>query len=456
VTAFVVVPIAGSSAQGPGAAAPAATAANPTAAAEARALHASRKGTPRGHFPASLGVFFPTTLALFNLDDPDTASVDLPLYTGWGPDGRAVRYILTEASDFEVARQLGVNFAPKLAYGVGTGGDQRVTLRNGRMVFRGAVDFRPRRTLVPGTTPDMPFPPSVAQPGGVGDAEWSGLVVLPSGVALNVMVVANATGFHDRANQLDYARATVNYSLADGYQGGDQFYYHLVTESSDAVAATIEQGVWSPRLGLLPGAGGANSARTARLGFAPTANGPTGVGNPQRQGLNSTIVDDDRAPNNVFPIDPDNRKRTGNDYSPMWDAHVYVWTPEAVAAGERRAVNGVEDLAALKGGRAGDGCAGERRAGQPQHRWAHADEHHHQLPSDRAAPGPASPAGGPAAQRVRMTAARPRSAAAHTPLVGGRHETSEVCGRSTRSWPPAGQPPIWSQSRSAWGPWPRR
>jgi hypothetical protein len=25
-----------------------------------------------------------------------------------------------------------------------------------------------------------------------------------------------------------------------------------------------------------------------------------------------------------------------------------VWTPEAVAAGERRAVNGVEDLAALK------------------------------------------------------------------------------------------------------------
>ena len=349
-TALVAVPTVAHSAAGWGvAAAPAVVqGAGAVAAAEARALHGSRKGTPRGRFPASLGVFFPTTLALFNLDDPDTASVDLPLYTGWGPDGRAVRYILTEASDFEVARTLGVNFAPKLAYGIGTGGDQRVTLRNGRMVFRGAVDFRPRRTLVSGTTPDMPFPPSVAQPGGVGDAEWSGLVVLPSGVALNVMVVANATGFHDRANQLDYARATVNFSLADGYQGGDQFYYHLVTDSSDAVAATIEQGVWSPRLGLLPGAGGANSARTARLGFAPTANGPTGVGNPQRQGLNSTIVDDDRAPNNVFPIDPDNAKRTGNDYSPMWDAHVYVWTPQAVAAGERRAVNGVEDLAALK------------------------------------------------------------------------------------------------------------
>lgn len=352
-TALVVVPTVTSSASGPGVAAapavaPMASATATTAAAEARALLASRSGATHGHFPASLGVFFPSTLGLYNLDDPDTASVDLPLYTGRGPDGRAVKYILTEASDFGVARRLGVNFAPKLAHGVGTGGDQRVTLRNGQMMFRGAVDFRPRRTLAPGTTPGMAFPPSVAKPGGVGDVEWSGLVVLPSGVALNVMVVANATGFHDRANRLDYARGTVNYSLADGYQGGDQFYYHLVTESSDAVAATIEQGVWSPRLGRLPGAGGANSARTARLGFAPTANGPTGVGNPQRQGLNSTIVDDDRAPNNVFPLDPNNAKRTGNDYSPMWDAHVYVWTPQAEAAGERRAVNGIEDLAALK------------------------------------------------------------------------------------------------------------
>ncbi|MBC8090654.1 MAG: hypothetical protein H7Y15_01680, partial [Pseudonocardia sp.] len=193
------------------------------------------------------------------------------------------------------------------------------------------------------------FPPSVAEPGGVGDAEWSGLVVLPSGSALNVMVVANQTGVHDRARALDYAAEEVTFSLADGFEGGDQYYYHLVTESSDAVAATVEQGVYSPRLGNLPGEGLSEVGdRSPRLGFAPTANGEVGFSNPERQGLNSTIVDDDRAPINVFPLDPENNKREANNYSPMWDAHVYVWTDEAVAAGERRRVNGLEDLQALR------------------------------------------------------------------------------------------------------------
>jgi len=316
---------------------------------EARAILASRGGDDRGQFKARTNVFFPATLGLANLRDPDTASVDLPLYTGIGPGGKKVKYILTEASRFKVARQLGVNFSPKLRYGIGTGGDQAVTLnKNGLMRFKGAIDFSPRRVLQAGTGPSA-FPPAVAQPGGVGDAEWSGLVVLPSGTALNVMVVANRTGFHDRANKLDYRAEEVNFSLADGFQGGDQYYYHLVTESSDAVAATVEQGVYSPRLGNLPAAGKSRfSDRSARLGFAPTANGETGIGNPQRQGLNSTIVDDDRAPINVFPIDPTNGKRKGNNYSPMWDAHVYVWTDAAIAAGERRRVKGLADLRALK------------------------------------------------------------------------------------------------------------
>lgn len=315
---------------------------------EARDILRSRDGKDRGHFRSEDNVFLPSTLGLANLEDPDTANVDLPLYTGIGPDGGWVKYILTEAADYDVARRLGLNYAPKLAYGVGTGGDQAVTLEDGLMKFGGAVDFSPRRVLQAGTGPSA-FPPAVAVPGGVGDAEWSGLVVLPSGSALNVMVVANGTGFHDRANALDYAAEEVNFSLADGFQGGDQYYYHLVTESSDPVAATIEQGIYSPRLANLPAFGQSDlSDRSALLGFAPTANGETGIGNPQRQGLNSTIVDEDRAPINVFPIDPDNRQREGNNYSPMWDAHVYVWTDAAIAAGERRRVNGLEDLQALK------------------------------------------------------------------------------------------------------------
>jgi hypothetical protein len=60
--------------------------------------------------------------------------------------------------------------------------------------------------------------------------------------------------------------------------------------------------------------------------------------------LNSTIVDGGADPVNVFPLDPDNDRRYFNNYSPMWDAHVNVWTDAAIAAGERRAIRGFGDL----------------------------------------------------------------------------------------------------------------
>ena len=53
----------------------------------------------------------------------------------------------------------------------------------------------------------------------------------------------------------------------------------------------------------------------------------------------------------MFPLDPDNAKRDDNNYSPMWDAHIYVWTPAAVKAGQRKRLKSVADLAqALKAG----------------------------------------------------------------------------------------------------------
>jgi hypothetical protein len=68
------------------------------------------------------------------------------------PDGRDdVWYIVTEAADYDVAKVLGVNFAPKLAFGADTDGSQEVTLRRGRLAFRGAVDFAPERFVSPGT-----------------------------------------------------------------------------------------------------------------------------------------------------------------------------------------------------------------------------------------------------------------------------------------------------------------
>ena len=55
------------------------------------------------------------------------------------------------------------------------------------------------------------------------------------------------------------------------------------------------------------------------------ANGPTGKGNPQRQGLNSALSDG-LSPLNVFGGIP----TVATDYSPLWDLNLGVWTEEAV------------------------------------------------------------------------------------------------------------------------------
>ncbi len=321
---------------------------------EAKALLRSRAATVtarasrRERHTDEQNVFLPSTLALRGLETPGEANATLPAFRGVGPNGRAdVWYIVTEAADFEVARTLGVNYAPRLVFGRDTAGSQEVAIRRGRLRFRGAVDFAPERRLVGGEGGGAlgAFPPSLAEPGAVADDAWSSLVVLPSGSVLNVQVVANATGEHDRLIRLDRRRGEATLQLLDGWQGGERFYYHLVTDSSDPVAATIELAVYAPRLANLPAFGESSAAdRSALLGFSPNANGETGADNPERQGLNSTIVDDDRDPVNVFPLDPDNDKRFANGYSPMWDAHVSQWTERAIADGERRAIRGFADL----------------------------------------------------------------------------------------------------------------
>lgn len=289
-------------------------------------------------------VFFPGVLAI----DFKRKQVTLPLYKGLGPSGKPVYYILTEAASFNVARILGVNFSPKLVYGRDSDGSQEATIVGGLLKFEGDVDFSPVRKVAPGTFPNT-FPPAVAQPGAVGDSKYSPLVVLPSGSVINAPIVANSTGTHDHLVSIDYARGRVVFELLDGFQGGDEYYFHLVTESSDIGAATIERGTYTPRLGNLPTFGQSlPTDESALLGFSPVSNGETGPNNPQRQGLNSTILDGTAYdPINVFPLDPDNQKQYGNNYSPMWDAHINAWTPAAIAAGKRRRIRSIEDLTNL-------------------------------------------------------------------------------------------------------------
>ncbi len=303
-------------------------------------------GAAEARFTRRQNVFFPGAIAVdFQRRVP---TITLPLYKGLGPNGQPTYYILTEAASFNVAKVLGVNYAPKLVNGRDTDGAQEATIVNGMLKFEGDVDFRPVRSVTAGAFPNT-FPPAKVQPGAVGDALYSPLVVLPSGSVINAPIVANSTGTHDHLVSIDYKKGTVVFELLDGFEGGAEYYFHLVTESSDMGASAIERGTYTPRLANLPEFGQSlPTDESALLGFSPVSNGETGPNNPQRQGLNSTILDGQLYdPINVFPLDPDNKKRYGNNYSPMWDAHINAWTPQAIAAGKRRRITSIADLTQL-------------------------------------------------------------------------------------------------------------
>jgi len=341
------------------------------AVAEARALLAGLAadgGTPYDvntaiEYPPEFNIFIPSVtgvdLNLVSDANPSGPTARIPMFRGLDPAGNSVDYIITETSDQEVAELMGIIFAPRQAAAPGSPGTQTVTLENGIMQFQGTVDFSPTRFVTPGD-PNVPgtpnaitrsaFPPADLSPGAVADAAWSSYVVLPSGQVLNAQLVANATGIHDRIPDsgqddqsnpnLDRVNRAVVMQLLDGWHDDRRNYFHFVTDASVPDASAIELGVFAPTLAELPGAGG-EFPGGSRLGFAPSANGipdPEGLG----QGLNIATEDQAIDPVNIFPIDPLNQL-----YTPMWDAHIYMWTGDAIDNNERRIITSIPDLEGL-------------------------------------------------------------------------------------------------------------
>lgn len=297
-------------------------------------------------FKASDNVFVKSALAIdFTYR---AATVTLPLYRGLSPKGADVFYIITDSSDFEMAKQMGLNYAPKMAKAAGTPGAQAVTLANGVMQFKGNVDFSPTYEVTPGAAPTY-FPPKSFTPGAKGDAEWSSMAVLPSGVVVNVQMVQNASGAHDRVKKIDVAGRTVTLSLLDGVQAGKQYYYHLVTDVSADLPAVLEKGVFTPRLAKVPAFGKSRPGdNSALLGFSPVLNGSTVEGSGMDQGFSTSLHNGGIDPINVFPIAPRNGDASrNNNYSPLWDAHVNMWTPAAIRARKVKRIHSLDELSAL-------------------------------------------------------------------------------------------------------------
>ncbi|HET6244197.1 MAG: hypothetical protein H0V01_07465 [Bacteroidetes bacterium] len=300
---------------------------------------------PSGKYDADPTVFMKSAIDM-DLSNMTAKSVTLPMLQGWTANGEKTYYIITESSDFENAKSLGVNYSPIMKYAIGTQAVQNVTFDLvGKIKFMGTVDFSPVRVLIQGS-PNA-FPPSTAVPGSVGDANYSPLLVLPNGIVYNAPQVANNSGVQDRVLSINYDEMKVELLVSDGFYLGNQFFYHLVTDASDPVPATIENGIYAERLKHLPIFGKNTLADpSVNRGFALVANGETGINNPERQGLNSTIIDGGLEPNNVFQQDPQNDLANSN-YSAMWDAHVYLWTDAAIAAGQRKRVKDLNQLKTL-------------------------------------------------------------------------------------------------------------
>ena len=76
-------------------------------------------------------------------------------------------------------------------------------------------------------------------------------------------------------------------------------------------------------------------------------NGRTDKGSGEDQGF-STALANGIDPINVFPIGPDNDNRSrGNNYSPLWDAHVSMWTQAAIDAGKVHRIHSMDEQKSL-------------------------------------------------------------------------------------------------------------
>jgi hypothetical protein len=245
-------------------------------------------------------------------------TVTLPLYRGTSK-GNPVYYIILDTSSGELSDQLGVNRSQKLDNARNSAAVQTVTIINGVWDFPGTVDFTPVRTVVPGPTG---FPPIAASPGAIGDGDYSPLVKLPNGTIVNAPQIANHTGQADKVVSLDLAAMKVTYKETHGFANGKAVRY-VSTDASAPDAAALEDVTFAPKLNSAPRFND-DSTDSSLTSLAAFINGQTGANNPQRQGLNSALLDG-LDPLNILRWTPNQGR-----YSPLWDVHPAQWSAQAI------------------------------------------------------------------------------------------------------------------------------
>ena len=264
-----------------------------------------------------------TFLSSVHLNADHTAT--FPLRHGVTTDGRDLWFVIIDASNSDGAARFGVNQSNKLQNVRGTSAVMKVAERNGTWVFPATVDFAPDRVVV--GTPGTGFPPVEFHAGSVGEAGYTTLIQLPDGTVLNAPQIANASGQHDKVVRIDKVTGTVDLSLTDGFSRGEKVVY-VSTDATIELAAALEGATLAPALAAAPKVGH-DGTDQARASLAAFVNGPTGATNPQRQGLNSTLLGEGD-PLNVLAWMPNQGR-----YSPLWDVFLTEWAPGQTRGGSQ-------------------------------------------------------------------------------------------------------------------------
>src|ERR1700730_5700074 len=306
-------------------------------------------------------------------------TVRLPLYKGTA-NGHTVWFILTESSDLGLAKNSGLNYAPKLANIANGCPDcvQTVTQDHptadqnkfGQAVinFKGEPDFPPTRTLVPGPNG---FPPASFQPGAVAGPGYSPFIrIAGSDVVYNAPIVATGDGPFDVTTHTNpgdrvlgihiapasppsqFLESWVDLLLVKGFDAGQPILY-LSTDAGDPLASVLERSTFVPALAKAAYNGGDDFLGSSRERLFGFLNGQTGINNEQAQGFVHLVKDghasEDASASNTALIDA---LRKGGDllnvfgdfptlkdprhsqaYSPLWDAQLGQWTQKAIDEG---------------------------------------------------------------------------------------------------------------------------
>jgi hypothetical protein len=281
--------------------------------------------------------------------DLENGTAKLPLRKGHLRSGETIWFVITDATDENLANLHGLVYSPKLSYGLtGKAAREATIAADGTFVFDGGkIDFSPERSVTPGSAPNF-FPPKAFQPGSVGDADYSPLVHIKnaskdvlfnapmlafnvSDEKLNEFCAGNADHklTEDKVVAICPRDGTVTLALTLGFTFGKPILY-LSTEANDPLVATFEGATYAPALKDVPFALEDASPGESAERIYVFANGPTGRDNPQRQGLDSALSDG-RGPLNVLGGIP----TINLDYSPLWRVFPTKWSRVAIERGYR-------------------------------------------------------------------------------------------------------------------------